>query len=82
MSENVYVTSDFQNAVYLLCNNAVLTASNRSGPNRVNFIFADKAKCEALIAKPEWEPCDSTTFTVSLNRAIAEIKKTMEIIRS
>jgi hypothetical protein len=76
MSENVYVTSDFQNAVYLLCNNAVLTASNRSGPNRLNFIFADKAKCEALIAKSKFEDI------VSLNRALAEIKKTREIIRS
>ena len=71
---DTYQTSDFQEIVYLLCNDCHLVGSERIGPKRVSLIFAGKANSAGLISNMMFGD------SVSLSRALHEIRKARQII--
>jgi len=76
MQSDVYSTADFHNAVFLLCHDAQLVKSMRVGEHKVQFLFADKATCDGLLANVYYND------NVSLSRALHEIKKARDVIRA
>ena len=76
MQHDVCSTADFRDVVYLLCHDAQILQSVRIGEHKVQFIFADKSTCEGLLANIYYND------QVSLSRALHEIKKARDIIRS
>ena len=76
MQSDVYATADFHTVVYLLCHDAKLVESLRIGPNKIQFVFADKGTCDGLLANVYYSD------NVSLSRALHEIKRAREVIRA
>lgn len=74
--DDVYSTSDFREIVYLLCHDARLVRAIRIGDRKVQFLFADRGTCEGFLAGIYFND------QVSLTRALNEIRKARDIIRS
>jgi len=73
---DVYSTTDFQSAIYLLCNNARFIRSMRIGEHKVEFTFADRQACFRVLTNIHYDD------SVSLSRALSEIRKARDIIRT
>ena len=76
MRSDVYRTTDFGSTVFLLVNDVCLIGARRLAENKVEFAFEGKAQCEGLVS--------GMTFndTVSLGRALHEIRKARNVIHT
>ena len=74
MTNDTYRTSDFEAAVFLLCNDMVLTGAKRVTEKRIEFAFQGKAECEGLVSGMVYND------RVSLGRVLHEIRKARALI--